>query len=71
MLYIDPQECIDCDGCVPECPVQAIFPGDQVPGRWAHFIPLNAARVVVLKVEGRHITEKQEAMLGPGCGGPK
>ncbi|MBI2180164.1 MAG: ferredoxin family protein [Deltaproteobacteria bacterium] len=26
MLYIDPEECIDCGGCVPPCPANAIFP---------------------------------------------
>ena len=29
MLYINPAECIDCDACVPECPVDAIFPADE------------------------------------------
>ena len=28
MLFIDPEECIDCGACVPECPVEAIFPED-------------------------------------------
>ena len=28
MLYIDPDVCIDCSACIPECPVQAIFEGD-------------------------------------------
>ena len=31
MLFIDPEECIDCDACVPECPVSAIFYQDSVP----------------------------------------
>jgi ferredoxin len=30
-LYIDPVECIDCSACVPECPVEAIFAGDDLP----------------------------------------
>ncbi len=30
-LYIDPDECIDCGACEPECPVAAIFPEDSVP----------------------------------------
>lgn len=29
--YIDPDTCIDCDACVPECPWSAIFPEDEVP----------------------------------------
>ena len=31
MLYIDPDECIDCGACVPACPVEAIFALDEVP----------------------------------------
>ena len=33
MLYIDPDECIDCGACEPECPVEAIFTEEDVPGR--------------------------------------
>ena len=35
MLYIHPDECIDCEACVPECPVEAIFHEDNVPEEWA------------------------------------
>ena len=41
-LYIDPDECIDCDACVEACPVDACFAEDQVPDEWQHFIELNA-----------------------------
>src|SRR2546423_13488449 len=68
MLYIDPQECIDCEACVPECPVEAIYHETNVPGPWERFIPLNAARVVALKDHGGHITQKQEPKKRPGCG---
>jgi len=30
-FYVDPQTCIDCGACVPECPYTAIFPADEVP----------------------------------------
>jgi len=30
-LYINPDECIDCGACEPECPVEAILPEDEVP----------------------------------------
>jgi ferredoxin len=66
-LYIDPGECIDCDACVPECPVEAIFPESQVPAAWVQFIQLNAERVAVLKGNGGHITERREPTEGPGC----
>ena len=41
-LYIDPNECIDCGLCEPECPVDAIFMEDEVPDQWKSFIQLNA-----------------------------
>ena len=42
-LYIDPEECIDCDACVEPCPVDAITPEDEVPAEWQHYIEKNAA----------------------------
>ncbi len=42
MLYIDPEECIDCGACVPECPVEAIFPDDEVPEKWEEYTEINA-----------------------------
>jgi len=42
-LYIDPANCIDCHLCVDECPVRAIFPQDDLPQEWKHFIEKNAA----------------------------
>jgi ferredoxin len=41
-LVIDPNECIDCTLCVPECPVNAIFAEDDVPEDQKHFTALNA-----------------------------
>lgn len=43
MLVIDPEECIDCGACETECPVQAIFPEDALPGAWTSFIEINAS----------------------------
>jgi NAD-dependent dihydropyrimidine dehydrogenase PreA subunit len=42
-LYIDPEECIDCDACVEACPVDAITPEDQVPPEWQQYIEKNAS----------------------------
>ena len=42
MLFIDPDECIDCGACEPECPVSAIFPEDSVPAEHTSYIEVNA-----------------------------
>jgi ferredoxin len=40
-LFIHPDECIDCGVCQPECPVDAIFPEDDVPEEWNSYIAIN------------------------------
>jgi ferredoxin len=42
MLYIDPEECIDCDACVEACPVDACFAEDQLPEEWQKYTQVNA-----------------------------
>lgn len=58
MVYVDPDECIDCGACVPECPVEAIFPEDEVPEDQKKWIEINAEKAPGLPV----ITEKQDAL---------
>ena len=41
-LVIDPDDCIDCAVCVPECPVNAIYADEDVPKDQRSFTPLNA-----------------------------
>ena len=41
-LVIHPDECIDCALCEPECPVNAIYPEDEVPEGQKEFIDINA-----------------------------
>lgn len=57
-LVIDPDECIDCTLCVPECPVNAIFAEDDVPEDQKHFIALNAELAKKWPV----ITEKKDPL---------
>ena len=60
MLYINPDECIDCGACEPACPVTAIFAEDDVPGDQAAFKEINvlwysdkpAARAKVAAAKG-------------------
>jgi len=40
-LVIDPDECIDCTLCEPECPVEAIYSEDELPTGQEHFLKLN------------------------------
>ena len=65
MLVIDPEECIDCGACEPECPVEAIFPEDALPEKWQAFTPINAAYLEgIAKVDGlveKWIDERGEA----------
>ena len=42
MLYIQPDECVDCGACEPACPVEAIFYEDDVPEKWHDFTGANA-----------------------------
>src|SRR5262249_18385540 len=39
--YINPNECIACGACEPECPVTAIFAGDSVPVQWQSYVEKN------------------------------
>lgn len=42
-LFIDPEECIDCDACVEACPVDATMAEDDVPAQWEAFKEINRA----------------------------
>jgi NAD-dependent dihydropyrimidine dehydrogenase PreA subunit len=42
-LYIDPEECIDCDARVEACPVDAITPEDSVSVEWQQYVEKNGA----------------------------
>jgi ferredoxin len=69
MLYIDPNDCIDCEACVPECPVEAIFGEANTPSQWTSYIQINKEKAEALKAQGgpAHITEKQDPKEGPDC----
>ena len=50
MLYIDPDECIDCGACVPECPVEAIYDETELPEDAREWLQVNAKRAPSLPV---------------------
>ncbi|HEY0407279.1 MAG TPA: 4Fe-4S binding protein [Pyrinomonadaceae bacterium] len=64
-LYINPDTCIDCDACVPACPVDAIFSEATLPAEYQEWLALNAeaAKYPVIGL-------KQPALMGPKCSGP-
>jgi len=57
-LVINPEECIDCDVCVPECPAEAIYAEDDLPDGMEQFLELNAE----LAEQWPVINEKQEPL---------
>jgi ferredoxin len=57
MLVIDPDECIDCTLCVPECPINAIYAEDDLPADQEQFLQLNTELAKVWPV----LTEMKDA----------
>jgi ferredoxin len=55
-LVINPEECIDCDVCVPECPAEAIYAEDDLPANLQQFKQLNAE----LAAQWPVITQRKE-----------
>jgi ferredoxin len=60
MLYIHPDECIDCGACEPACPVQAIYSADDLPAELAGWKKTNAERTGSGSLT--HITETQSPL---------
>jgi ferredoxin len=57
-LVIDPDECIDCGLCVPECPIDAIYADDELPPDQIDFIEINLRLSEVYE----NITEGKEPL---------
>jgi ferredoxin len=60
MLYISPDDCMDCATCVDECPVHAIYAEEDVPEEQKKWIQINAERAPGLPV----VNEKIDALPG-------
>ena len=74
-LFIHPEECIDCDACRPECPVEAIFPLEDVPSQWQQYIELNSVIFETRSVDERvgggaleSVEDAQPAAVGVSAG---
>lgn len=65
-LLINPDTCIDCDACVPECPVEAIFADVNVPEDQQEWIAINASEAANYPL----ISQKIPALRGAKCSGP-
>ena len=66
ILVIDPEECIDCGACEPECPVEAIFPEDALPDKWEPFVKINYAYGDGFDVVNKLTDENREAAVSCG-----
>ena len=64
MLYIHPTECIDCEACVPECPVHAIYREDELPEEWVPFRDLNATMARQLSTARPRRTVRVRGAMG-------
>ena len=61
-LAIHPDECIDCNACVPACPVEAIYADDELPEEWAHYAQWNEYLAGQWQALGYNITEEKPAL---------
>jgi len=60
MVYINPDTCVNCDACVPSCPVEAIFSEDNLPESMKPYLEINAEGAKAHPV----LNEKQDALPG-------
>ena len=55
MLYIHPDECVDCGACEPVCPVEAIYYEDDVPSDQAEYYDVNVKFFTDVPVSGEPV----------------
>ena len=58
MVYINPDTCVNCDACVPSCPVEAIFSEETLPDKYKEYLVLNAQGAKDYPI----LNEKQDAL---------
>ena len=69
MLYINPDECIDCGACEPECPVSAIYEDTEVPDEMEKWIQINEDKcaelpLITQKIDPLPTAEARKTELG-------
>ena len=60
MVYINPDTCVNCDACVPACPIEAIFSEENLPAKSQSWIQLNIDGAATYPV----INQKKDALPG-------
>lgn len=66
MLYINADTCIDCNACMYECPIDAIYPDYDVPEKYSEWKEINRTEAPKFPL----ITQRKEAKKGPKCSNP-
>lgn len=70
-LVIDPEECIDCALCEPECPAEAIFSEDDLPADQVAFLEINAEKAKIWPAIDAHKPSSPDAEEWNGVEGKK
>ena len=75
MLYIHPDECVDCGACEPVCPVEAIFYEDDLPEKWRDYTQANVdffdTWLARRRLEGRQDRERPAVHQGAAAAGAR
>jgi ferredoxin len=66
MLFIDPQECIDCGACVDPCPVDAIYAEEDLPAEWTAYTAINKLYFANADEARAQVDAKTPAPAPPG-----
>jgi NAD-dependent dihydropyrimidine dehydrogenase PreA subunit len=66
MLFIDPQECIDCGACVDPCPVDAIYAEEDLPAEWTEYTAINKLYFANADEARAQVDAKTPAVAPPG-----
>jgi len=66
MLFIDPQECIDCGACVDPCPVDAIYAEEDLPPDWNEWTAINKLYFASADEARAQVNAKTPEVAKPG-----